>query len=104
MASRVPRWQGRKPPYTNPGTHDPSHPNFVRGKSSLPPDATEVYRAAIPDADACATGNQTWYGRNAQGEYYRYQGRGAVHWNGTVLWQDLSLYVKLRFIERGIRG
>ncbi len=27
----------------------------------------------------------TWYGRNVNGDYYRFQGaNGAVHWNGST--------------------
>jgi hypothetical protein len=76
----------------------------VRGKSPLPPDAEEVYRDAIPDPDACDAGSHSWYGKNATGEYYRYQGRNEVHWNGTVRWQNLPAYVKDRFQEIEGRG
>lgn len=74
-------YHGPKPEYENPGHHDPSSPNFRGGGSKtthLPPDAEEVYRNAIPEKDG-----KTWWGRNSQGEYYRYQGsNGKVHWNG----------------------
>jgi hypothetical protein len=72
-------------------------------ETPLPADAAAVYRHAIPDAAACNTGRHAWYGRNATGVFYRYQGRDTVHWSGTVRWQGLPVYVKLRFIELGIR-
>ncbi len=75
-------YHGRKPTYVNPGHHDPSSPNFRGGGSKtthLPPDAEEVYRRAVPSDPS---GN-TWFGRNNEGEFYRYQGNnGEVHWNG----------------------
>ncbi|EDV4151824.1 hypothetical protein DU258_25025 [Salmonella enterica subsp. enterica] len=75
-------YHGRKPTYVNPGHHDPSSPDFRGGGSKtthLPPDAEEVYRRAVPSD---SSGN-TWFGRNSEGEFYRYQGsNGEVHWNG----------------------
>lgn len=77
-------YHGPKPDYTNPGHHDPSSPHFRGGgamTTPLPPDAEVVYRNAIPDADG-----RSWYGRNADGEVYRYAPNGGsdsgVHWNG----------------------
>jgi hypothetical protein len=77
-------YHGPKPEYTNPGHHDPTSPNFRGGGSMttpLPPDAEAVYQNAIPDAEG-----KNWYGRNADGEIYRYQPNGGndpgVHWNG----------------------
>jgi len=77
-------YHGPKPEYTNPGHHDPSSPNFRGGGSmttTLPPDAEAVYQNAIPDAEG-----RNWYGRNADGEVYRYAPNGGndpgVHWNG----------------------
>ena len=75
-----PGYHGAKPKYENPGHHDPTSPHYRGGGSmttTLPPDAAEVYKTAIP------VNEYTWYGRNSQGEFYRYQGNnGAVHWNG----------------------
>ena len=75
-------YHGRKPTYVNPGHHDPSSPDFRGGGSKtthLPPDAEEVYRRAVPSD---SSGN-SWFGRNSEGEFYRYQGsNGEVHWNG----------------------
>lgn len=74
-------YHGPKPEYENPGHHDPSSGNFRGGgsrTSRLPEDAEKVFERAIPEPDG-----RTWWGRNAQGEYYRYQGQnGKVHWNG----------------------
>lgn len=77
-------YHGKKPPYTNPGHHDPSSPNF-RGRGStttpLPKDAAKVYEKAVPDKDG-----RNWYGRGADGDVYRYAPNGGndpgVHWNG----------------------
>lgn len=75
-------YHGRKPTYVNPGHHDPSSPDFRGGGSKtthLPPDAEDVYRRAVPSD---SSGN-SWFGRNSEGEFYRYQGsNGEVHWNG----------------------
>ncbi|EBQ8734900.1 RHS repeat-associated core domain-containing protein [Salmonella enterica] len=75
-------YHGRKPMYVNPGHNDPSSPDFRGGGSKtthLPPDAEEVYRRAVPSD---SSGN-SWFGRNSEGEFYRYQGsNGEVHWNG----------------------
>jgi hypothetical protein len=45
----------------------------------LPKNADAVYQRAIPTKDG-----RTWYGRNAEGELYRYQmdEEGFVHFNG----------------------
>ena len=74
-------FHGTKPKYENPGHHDPSK-NFRGGGSKtsiLPNDAEEVYLKAIPSPDG-----KTWWGKNSQGEIYRYQPHtdGKVHWNG----------------------
>jgi hypothetical protein len=92
------RYNGPKSEYTNPGTHDPASPNFVKGKTPLPADAEGVYRHAIPDPNATNATKQTWYGRNADGSFYRYQGtNGEVHFNAIVEWNDLPAYIKQRF-------
>jgi hypothetical protein len=81
---KVGAYHGTKPEYTNPGHHDPSSGNFRGGGSRttpLPSDAAQVYGNAIPDLEG-----KNWYGRNAEGEIYRYQPNGGndpgVHWNG----------------------
>jgi hypothetical protein len=75
-------FHGTKPKYENPGHHDPSKKNFRGGGSKtsiLPNDAEEVYLKAIPSPDG-----KTWWGKNSQGEIYRYQFHedGKIHWNG----------------------
>jgi len=97
----VPRWHGQKPPYEVNPSHVPG-PALRPGKTLLPADAEAVYRHAVPDPDACATGHHAWYGRNARGEYYRYKGRGAVHWTGVVSWQALPSKVQDRFTLQGL--
>jgi hypothetical protein len=101
VAPRVPRWHGRKPRYEVNPSHVPG-PTLRPGKTPLPADAETVYRHAVPDPVACSAGNHAWYGRNAAGEFYRYQGRNAVHWNGIVRWQDLPEDVKFRFEVQGL--
>ena len=92
-------FHGPKPAYENPGHHDPRSPNF-RGQGSrtsiLPDDAEEVFRRAIPDPNNPGT----WYGRNASGDYYRYQGsNGRVHWNGTTA-SERGLQVPRYIVDR----
>ena len=75
-------YHGPKPKYNNPGHHDPSSGKFRGGGSKtspLPDDAQEVYKKAIPTPDG-----RTWYGKNSDGEIYRYQvdREGFVHFNG----------------------
>jgi hypothetical protein len=93
-------YHGPKPKYENPGHHDPSSPNFRGGgsrTSKLPDDAAEVYKHAIPSPDG-----KTWWGRNAQGEIYRYQSHaeGKVHWNGREKSErglQVPNYIRKRF-------
>lgn len=96
-------YHGPKARYTDPGTHNPGSPNFVKGKTILPADGAQVYRRAIPDPEVTtAAGKQVWYGRSADGKYYRYSGtNGEVHFSGTVDWQQLSPYMKDRFRAQG---
>jgi hypothetical protein len=95
-------YHGPKSQYTNPGTHDPTSPNFVKGKTPLPADAEAVYRRAIPDPANTTPTKQKWFGRSSSGEYYRYQGdNGEVHFNGKVDWNDLPTYIKERYRDMG---
>jgi RHS repeat-associated protein len=76
-------YHGPKPPYANPGHHDPTSGMFRGGggrTSVLPGDAEQVYRSAIPDADGAV-----WYGRNSNGDTYVYRptNDGTVHWAGS---------------------
>jgi len=72
-------YHGPKPKYENPGHQVPGNPAYVRGKTPLPSDAEKAYQKAIPEPDG-----RTWWGKNSQGEYYRYQKHTGdrVHWNG----------------------
>jgi hypothetical protein len=79
----VETYHGSKPKYRNLGHHDESSGKFRGGGSKttpLPDDAEEVYQNAIPSSDG-----RSWYGRNSQGEIYRYQvdEGGFVHFNGS---------------------
>lgn len=71
--------------YENTGQHNP-HSGRFRGHGSqtslLPSDAEPLYRQAIPE-DFQAT---TWWARDAQGDYHRYQQHSTftVHWNGST--------------------
>ncbi len=95
-------YHGPKSEYTNPGTHDQTSPHYVRGKTPLPADAEAVYRRAIPDPAATNATKQTWYGRSADGSYYRYQGtNGEVHFNAIVSWNNLPAYIRQRFRDQG---
>jgi hypothetical protein len=97
-------FHGRKPEYTNPGHHDPTSGHFRGGGSRttlLPSDAAQVYENAIPDLDG-----RNWYGRNADGEIYRYQPNGGndpgVHWNGrenSPRGLEVPPYIRRRFEE-----
>ncbi len=75
------RYNGPKPKYDNPGTHDTQGGSFRGGGSRttpLPEDAEEVYGKAIPDK-----AGRNWYGRGKDGDIYRYQpGHDGNHWNG----------------------
>jgi RHS repeat-associated protein len=71
--------------YENPGHHDAQSQNFIKGKTPLPKDAEAVYNSAIEDTNRAPGTSQTYYGRSANGQFYRYQGQnGKVHWNGTI--------------------
>jgi hypothetical protein len=97
-------YHGPKGKYTNPGTHDRTSPNYVVGKTPLPADAEADYRGAIPDPEATSATNQTWYGRGADGTFYRYQGtNGEVHFNATLSWNQLPAYIQRRFRALGFR-
>ena len=75
----------RRATYENPGHHDPSSPEYVKGKEPLPKDAESVFANAIKDTERATGTSETYYGRAANGQYFRYQGVGGkVHWNGTV--------------------
>jgi hypothetical protein len=79
-------YHGKKPTYRIAEHHDPNSPNFRGGgdkTTKLPTDAEEVYQTAVPDPKD----PNKWWGRNSEGEYYRYQGSQQgedviVHWNG----------------------
>ncbi len=93
-------YHGKKPKYVNPGHHDTSSGNF-RGHGSktskLPADAEEVYNNAIPDP----RNPTSWYGRNANGDFYRYKtSNGEAHWTGSTnspRGLKVPTYIKKRF-------
>ncbi|MCA9290145.1 MAG: hypothetical protein KDA25_03390 [Phycisphaerales bacterium] len=61
--------------------HNPKHHQNARGKASQEPaDAADVYKDAIKGKD----GN--WYGKNQNGDVYRYSrpSNGKTHWNGST--------------------
>jgi hypothetical protein len=71
------------PAYDNPGTHDPTSPNFDPAKSHLPKNAQRILEHAVPD------GNNPWWARCECGFFHRFDGslqgtRWRVHWNGTT--------------------
>jgi RHS repeat-associated protein len=71
--------------YENPGHHDPSSPNYVKGKTPLPADDEQVYQTSIKDPNRAPGTGEVYYGKNANGEYYRYSGQNnRVHWSGAV--------------------
>lgn len=69
----------------NPGTHDPTSPNFNPRKSPLPSDAESVYANAIKVGDREPGTGTLYFGKSANGKYYRYSGQnGEVHWSGEM--------------------
>jgi hypothetical protein len=71
------------PYYENPGTHDPSSPNFNNAKSVLPKDHEALFRKSIVGSD----GNRwTKVGTGKKAVYHRFQddGNGKWHWNGST--------------------
>jgi hypothetical protein len=73
-----------KPKYENPGHHDwkSGRPRGGGSKTTpLPSDAEDVFTRAIAgDPDG-----KTWYGKNANGDIYRFQAdrNGKAHFNGS---------------------
>lgn len=93
---------------------NPEHlPPVKAGKTPLPPDAEELFKKAIPDPDS---GGKTWWARDAEGNYHRFQGgppRGdgsvIAHWNGSnaptkigtpLKDGDIPTYIKKRYKMR----
>ena len=68
--------RNRKPKLVRNPKH---HPNARGDASPEPSDAEEVFKNAIEGPDGC------WYGKNAQGEIYRFSrpSNGETHWNGS---------------------
>lgn len=74
-------YHGAKPGYeVNPKHADRRNPRA----SSLPTDAAELYRDAIPSVGG--DGRVTWWSIDSQGVVHRFQGapNGRVHWNGST--------------------
>jgi hypothetical protein len=68
-----------RPPYDVNRTH-----LFDRSRTPLPADAAEVYANSMPQ-QGLPPNKQIWWGRNAQGVYYRYFGnRNSMHFTGDT--------------------
>jgi hypothetical protein len=69
-----------RPPYRANPAHDPKSPLFNPRKTPEPPDAANVYQNSVR-ADI-----GTWYGRSADGKFYRYfsDNAGGAHFSGIV--------------------
>ena len=80
--ARLPRFNGPKPRYHVNNAHVAGRGlRRANGKTPLPSDAEDVYRRAVPDS---ATAPRNWFGRNAQGQTYRYSPttNNTVHFSG----------------------
>ncbi len=96
-------YHGPKPPYENPGHHDPSSPNFRGGGSMtsvIPPNHEQLFSRAIPEPDG-----RTWWAKDESGNYHRFQGStgGPVHWNGrsdSPRGAAPPTYIRRRFGDR----
>ncbi|MBL8824233.1 MAG: hypothetical protein JNJ77_16730, partial [Planctomycetia bacterium] len=94
-------------PYHGPKSrYTEGYPNrSALGKTPTPRDAEAVYGRAIPDPDNTDAVRQSWYGRSADGKYYRYQGtNGEVHFNGIIDWDKLPSYIRYRFKQQGFNS
>ena len=60
--------------------HTPGRPGFNPSKTPEPPDAASVYENAVEGP------NGKWYGRAANGEYYRFSpdNVGGAHFSGST--------------------
>ena len=69
-----------RPPYRANPAHNPRSPHFNSRKTPEPADAPQVYQESI------RTGMGTWYGRGADGQFYRFfsDNAGGVHFSGII--------------------
>ena len=104
-----------KPAYNNPGTHDPTSPNFNKTKSVLPDDAQAMFRKAVPDPGSLRSGinpstgqsevyAKNWYSKANDGSIYRFQTDefGKAHYNGRT--GDPSRAIKDADIPKGVKS
>jgi RHS repeat-associated protein len=76
--------------YENPGTHDPTKPNFNNTKSVLPENAESLFEKSIPDPENSTSKVQvrwTKAGNGGKAVYHRFQNSGGdtpYHWNGST--------------------
>ena len=77
---RLPRFDGPKPRYDVNPAHVPGR-GLRPGKTPLPRDAEDVYRRAVPNDPTNPT---AWFGRNANGQTYRFSvdNAGGAHFSG----------------------
>ena len=78
---KLPRYNGPKPRYSINPEHVPG--SLKPGKTPLPSDAEGVFGSAVPDDPVSP---KIWYGRNAQGDIYRFSlsGDGSSHFSGSA--------------------
>lgn len=65
------------PDYFDPGTHDPSNPRYVPGKSVLPRAARRLLQHARVD-------DGVWWTCCKHGFFHRFAAANPTHWNGTT--------------------
>jgi hypothetical protein len=91
----TPRYNGPKPRYRDPGTHNPRSLEGNRQKTPLPDDAEQVYRNAVPGDPQ---NPRAWYGKNANGDYCQFSDSndGTAHYSGTVRPEIVPRYARDR--------
>ena len=72
-----------KPTFRPDDAHNPRSQDHNPNKDPEPPDAEEAYKDAQRNPKP---ERRVWYGKNANGEWYRYRedGTGTAHYAGTV--------------------
>jgi hypothetical protein len=93
-------YHGPKPQYeVNPKHTDRRNPRA----SSLPSDAAELYRYAVPSVGG--DGRVTWWSIDQRGVIHRFQGtpNGRVHWNGSTAYEGSVEGIRRRDIPQHIQ-
>ncbi len=82
-----------KPAFEPSDAHNPRRRAYNRNKDPEPPDAEEVYKDAQRDPKP---ERRTWYGKNANGEWYQYHedNVGGAHYAGTIRDQEVPITIR----------